>query len=89
MDPLWRVQTTLASEIRADQLAGMITALMPGAKVYIIPVENNEENRSMLPKIQEICSVCGLPREDHIPSKPGNVPRAGSCIFTQQQKVKK
>ncbi len=81
MDPIWRVQTTLASETRAEQLAGMITALVPGAKVYIIPVEPNEENLSQLPEMLETCSICGLPREDHIPSKPGNIARAGYCLF--------
>lgn len=31
------------------------------------------------------CSICGLPKQDHEPSKPGNIPRAGSCPFIEAQ----
>lgn len=56
--------------------------------VEVHPKGHSKENEEFVKKLmedrkreKETCSICGLPREDHIPSKPGNVPRAGSCLF--------
>jgi hypothetical protein len=48
MDLIWRVLTTVVSETRVVQLAGILTALIPGAKVHVISIAPDEKNLNLL-----------------------------------------